>query len=38
MLGNKIVPLVKVLWRNYAVEEAIWETEEKMRKSYSELF
>ncbi|VFQ77879.1 unnamed protein product [Cuscuta campestris] len=30
-LRNKRVPLVKVLWRNHAVEEATWETEESMR-------
>ena len=27
VLRNKIVPLVKVLWRNHVVEEAIWEIE-----------
>ena len=32
VLCNKIVPLVKVLWRNHIVEEATWETEEDMRK------
>ena len=30
VLRNKIVPLVKVLWRNHVVEEAIWEKEEDM--------
>ncbi|VFQ80976.1 unnamed protein product [Cuscuta campestris] len=30
-LRNKTIPLVKVLWRNHAVEEATWETEESMR-------
>ncbi|VFQ67767.1 unnamed protein product [Cuscuta campestris] len=30
-LRNKRVPLVKVLWRNHAVEEATWKTEESMR-------
>ena len=38
MLRNKVVPLVKVLWRNQAVEEATWETEESMRQKYLELF
>ena len=38
VLHNKIVPLVKVLWHNHVVEEAIWETEEDMRKRYLELF
>ncbi|XP_050147341.1 uncharacterized protein LOC126622615 [Malus sylvestris] len=27
---NKTVQMVKVLWRNYSVEEATWETEERM--------
>ena len=25
-LRNKVIPLVKVLWRNHAVEEGTWET------------
>ena len=37
-LRNKVIPLVKVLWRNHNVEEATWEREEDMRKSYPELF
>ncbi|VFQ66799.1 unnamed protein product [Cuscuta campestris] len=37
-LRNKTVPLVKVLWRNHAVEEATWETEESMRTQYPQLF
>ncbi|VFQ76175.1 unnamed protein product [Cuscuta campestris] len=37
-LRNKKVPLVKVLWRNHAVEEATWETEESMRVHYPHLF
>ncbi|XP_070667598.1 uncharacterized protein [Malus domestica] len=40
-LRNKIVHLVKVLWRNHSVEEATWETEDRMREmtiqAYSEL-
>ncbi|KAB2625910.1 S ribonuclease [Pyrus ussuriensis x Pyrus communis] len=31
VLRNKTVNLVKVLWRNHSVEEAMWETEERMR-------
>ncbi|KAB2624761.1 S ribonuclease [Pyrus ussuriensis x Pyrus communis] len=31
VLRNKTVNLVKVLWRNHSVEEATWETEERMR-------
>ena len=38
VLHNKVVPLVKVLWRNQAVEEATWETETDMREKYPELF
>ena len=38
VLRNKVVPLVKVLWRNQAVEEATWETETDMRERYLELF
>ncbi|VFQ90206.1 unnamed protein product [Cuscuta campestris] len=37
-LRNKRVPLVKVLWRNHAVEEATWETEESVRVQYPHLF
>ena len=38
VLRNKIVSLVKVLWRNQAVKEATWEIEANMRKKYMELF
>ena len=38
VLHNKLVPLVKVLWRNHVVEKATWETEEDMWKEYPELF
>lgn len=37
-LRNKMVPLVKVIWRSASREEATWETEAKMRSSYPELF
>ncbi|KAK8640579.1 hypothetical protein V6N13_008331 [Hibiscus sabdariffa] len=37
-LRNKNISLVKVLWRNYKVEEATWEPEETMRKQYLYLF
>ena len=33
VLRNKTVPLLKVLWHKYAVEEATWETKEEMWKS-----
>ncbi|KAM1527294.1 hypothetical protein ACFX1Z_016803 [Malus domestica] len=38
VLRNKVIPLVKVLWRNHAVEEATWETEDLMRSQYPYLF
>ena len=38
VLCNKVVPLVKVLWRNQAVEEVTWETEMDMRERNLELF
>ena len=37
-LRNKVIPLVKVLWRNHKMEEATWEREDKMRKKYPPLF
>jgi len=37
-LRSKIIPLVKVLWRNQHIEEATWELEEEMRKNYPHLF
>ncbi|XP_050939213.1 uncharacterized protein LOC127148869 [Cucumis melo] len=38
MLRNRGISLVKVLWRNHGVEEAIWEREVDMRAQYPELF
>ena len=38
VLRNKIIPLVKVLWRNHKIEEATWEREEDMRRDFPELF
>ena len=38
VLRNKVVPLVKVLWLNQAVEEATLETEMDMWERYPELF
>ena len=37
-LRSKIVPMVKILWKNDKVEEMTWETEKMMRKEYPELF
>ena len=38
VLRNKVIPLVKVLWRNHEVEEATWEREDDMKRSYPDLF
>ncbi|XP_016702247.1 uncharacterized protein [Gossypium hirsutum] len=38
VLRNKMVPLVKVLWRNHKTEETIWESEDITRCQYSYLF
>ena len=37
-LRNKIVPLVRVLWRSRFVEEETWEREDEIKKRYPELF
>ena len=37
-LRNKVIPMVKVLWRNDRVEEMTWETEALMRSRYPFLF
>ncbi|XP_058216694.1 uncharacterized protein LOC131327559 [Rhododendron vialii] len=38
VLRNKTIPLMKVLWRSRAIEEATWETKESMRAQYPHLF
>lgn len=38
VLRSKVIPLVKVLWRNYMVEEATWARESEMRELYPSLF
>ena len=38
VLRKKTIPLVKVLWRNHAIEEATWEPEEQMRAQHPHLF
>jgi len=37
-LRNKTILLIKVLWKSQKFEEATWEPEEEMRKSYPYLF
>ena len=38
VLRNKVMPLVKVLWRNNKIEEATWEREDDMKARYPDLF
>jgi hypothetical protein len=38
MPRTKTIPIIKVLWRNHGVEEALWEAEHDMRSRYSHLF
>jgi hypothetical protein len=37
-LQNKKLSLIKVLWRNYQIEEETWERESEMMKKYPRLF
>ena len=37
-LRQREIPMVKVNWKNHGVEEATWETEEKMRRDYPHFF
>ena len=37
-LRNKVIPMVKVLWKSDIVEEMTWETEASMKNRYSYLF
>ena len=34
VMRNKVIPFVKILWKNHPEREATWETEESMRTSY----
>ncbi|GKA08648.1 putative nucleotidyltransferase, ribonuclease H [Tanacetum coccineum] len=38
VMRNKVIPFVKILWKNHPEREATWETEESMRASYVILF
>ena len=38
ILRNKVILLVKVLWRNHGIKEATWELETQMRSQYPKLF
>jgi hypothetical protein len=38
VLHTKMIPIVKVLWRNHGVEEASWEAEHDMQSRYLHFF
>ena len=38
VLRGRTIPLVRVLWTDYGVEEATWEREDEMRSRHPELF
>jgi len=38
LLRRKVIPMVKVLWRNGVVEEVTWKLEEVLRRKYPLLF
>ena len=38
VLRTKVIPLVKVLWKNHERETATWEPEAQMRRQYPQLF
>ena len=38
VLRNKVIPLVKVLWKNHEREAATWETKAQIRHQYPHLF
>ena len=37
-LRNKVIPIIKVLWKSDIVDEMTWETEASMRSCYPYLF
>ncbi|GKE26143.1 putative nucleotidyltransferase, ribonuclease H, partial [Tanacetum coccineum] len=38
VMRKKIIPLVKILWKNHPAHEATWENEEMMRTNYPHFF
>ena len=38
VLRSKVIPLVKVLWKNHESEATTWELEAQMRRQYPQLF
>ena len=37
-LRQREIPMVKIVWKHHGIEEATWETEERMRRDYPQLF
>ncbi|GFS42479.1 hypothetical protein Acr_00g0080050 [Actinidia rufa] len=37
VLRNKVIPLVRVVWRNHSYEESTWEREDEIRERYPSL-
>ena len=38
ILRSRVIPLVKVCWKNHSVEEATWERETEILEKYPQLF
>ncbi|GFS36766.1 hypothetical protein Acr_00g0047920 [Actinidia rufa] len=38
VLRNKVIPLVRVVWRNHSYEESTWEREDEIRERYIHLY
>ena len=38
VMRSKVIPWVKVIWKNHGIEEVAWEGEEDMRARYPHLF
>ena len=38
VLRNKVIPLVRVLWKDHEREAATWELEAQMLRQYPQLF
>ncbi|XP_016669957.1 uncharacterized protein [Gossypium hirsutum] len=38
VLRRKFIPLVKVLWQNHSIEEAMWEPKDSMCQQYPHMF
>ena len=38
ILRNRIITLVKVIWKHHSTNETTWELEEEMKKGYPHLF